>query len=344
MPDIDLSAIQSFAFATLVTVGVPDEDAGIVAQSIYHAHSRGKHTHGAVRLPIYVRKIRQKIMPTSTVLTEVTSAPAMAVFSANDGLGQVAAIKGMDRAIQMARECGIGVVGVRRSHNFGTAAFIAERATARGMAGIVMANASAAIAPTGGAKAVFGTNPIALGVPGPAGAPPVVLDMATSQISRGRIRLAATNGESIPYGWALDENGQPTSDPKAALKGSMLALGGAKGYGLSLMIDVFAGLMTGAAFAGRSRALDHPSDPSDSGHLLIALDISKFLAPEIYADRIADLVATTKAAGPVGAVALPGERSGLYMVGRDGLVPISSAVLAKLDMLADEIGISRLPR
>lgn len=344
MPEVELDEIARFAVAALTGAGVPGDDAAIVAESIVHAHAHGKHTHGLGRLPIYLRKLRQGLMRADTPLDEIAAAPALALLDAGHGFGQVAGARGMERAVAMARACGIGAVGIRHSNNFGTAAFVAERAVAAGMAGLVFSNAAPAIAPTGGHRAVFGTNPLALAVPGPDGAPPIVLDMATAQVARGKIRLAATNGESIPLGWALDARGQPTQDAAAALKGSMVALGGAKGYGLSLMIDVLAGLLTGSASGGRALPLDHPDRVSDCGHLLIALDIARFLPPDEYAARIDELVAATRAAGPEGAVWLPGERSGRYMQGRAGRVPLSAAVLAKLDATAAQIGLAPLRR
>ncbi|WP_179381641.1 Ldh family oxidoreductase [Jannaschia marina] len=340
MPDISLGELDRFARAVLVARGVPAADAALVAESITYAHAHGKGTHGAPRLPIYVDRIEKGLMQAETPLTELSAAPALALLDAGDGFGQVAGIRGMDRAVDMARTAGVGLVGIRHSHNFGTAAFIAHRAVAAGMAAMVLANAAPAIAPTGGQRAVFGTNPIAFGFPAPAGHPPVILDMATSQAARGKIRLAATNGEAIPEGWALDAEGRPTTDPVAALAGSMLPVGGAKGYGLSLVVDVMAGLMTRSASGGRARNLNTPDGPSRSGHMLLAIDIERLLPRADYDAAFAELIAATRAAGPEGGVFLPGERGAGHMAGRDGKVPLSAAVLAKLDALAAATGVA----
>lgn len=344
MPDIAIPALELFCRDVLVGAGVPEADAAIVVASITYAHSTGKGTHGAGRLPIYVERLKQGLMQAETPLTELSSAPAMALLDAEDGFGQVAAIRGMDRAVALARETGIGLVGIRHSHNFGTGAFVAAHGVAQGMVTQVFANAGPAIAPTGGSKAVFGTNPMAWGFPMPQGYPPVVLDMATSQAARGKIRLAATNGEEIPLGWAIDADGLPTQDPVAALAGSMLPLGGAKGYGLSVVVDVMAGLMTRSASGGRAKNLNNPDGPSKCGHLLLAIDIERLLPRSEYDARMAELVAATKAAGPEGAVFLPGERGGTYMAGRGDSVPISEAVLAKLDAVAIQTGVAPLKR
>lgn len=344
MANIALAALERFAGEALRSQGVPPEDADLVVASIRFAHSHGKGTHGIGRLPIYVNRIRQGLMQAVTPLTELSAAPAMALLDAEDGFGQVAAIRGMDRAVAMARECGVGVVGIRHSHNFGTGAFIAARAAEQGMAGQVFSNAAPAIAPTGGSKAVFGTNPMAWAFPAAGDHPPIVLDMATSQAARGKIRLAATNGEEIPLGWALDAEGNPTSDPHAALAGSMLPVGGAKGYGLSLVVDIMAGLMTRSASGGTAKNLNNPDGPSRCGHMLLAIDIARFVPPEDYAEHMEQLIATTKAAGPQGSVFLPGERGAIYMKDRGDAVPISDAVLAKLDGLAAEIGLDPVAR
>ncbi len=344
MAEIALDALGAFAEEVLTRQGVPDGDAAIIAASIVFAHSHGKGTHGITRLPIYVERLQKGLMQAITPLTEISGAPAMALLDAGDGFGQVAAIRGMDRAVAMARAAGIGLVGIRHSHNFGTAAFVARRAVDAGMAGMVFANAAPAIAPTGGQRAVFGTNPIAFGFPAPEGQPPVLLDMATSLAARGKIRLAATNGEPIPEGWALDEGGNPTTDPALALAGSMLPVGGAKGYGLSLVVDILAGLMTGSGFGGEAKNLNNPDGPSRCGHMLIAIDIACFTPREEYDAHMARLIAATHAAGPAGAVSLPGARGARYMDGREGRVPVSAAVMDKLDRLAAQSGVVALPR
>lgn len=344
MVSIPLTDLGRFAAAVLQTAGVPAADAALVGESIVDAHAHGKGTHGIGRLPLYIDRIARGLMRPETPLAELAAAPAMALLDAGDGLGQVAAARGMDRAISMAQTCGVGLVGVRRAHSFGAAAWVARRATAQGMAALVLSNASPAIAPTGGTRPLFGTNPIAFGLPAPAGEPAIVLDMATAEVARSKVRAAAAAGERIPLGWALDAEGRPTEDPAAALAGSMAPMGGAKGYGLSLVIDVLAGLMTGSAFAGRALALSDMSGPSNVGFLLIAIDTARFLPRPAWDAAMAELIAATRAAGPPGAVALPGGRGAAFMDGRGGQVPVSAAVLSRLDALAERTGVPPLWR
>lgn len=342
MTDVSVTEVARFSRDALAACKVPDDEAEIITASIVFAHSSGKGTHGLGRLPIYIRKIRENLMTAQTPLSEIMAAPAVALLDAANGFGQVAGIRGMRRAAEMARTCGIGLVGIRHSNNFGTAAFIVNAAVEAGMMGIVLSNAGPAIAPTGGKTPVFGTNPMAFGFPGAEGQPPILLDMATSQAARGKIRLAAANGEAIPEGWALDAQGNPTTDAEDALKGSMIPVGGAKGYGLSLAIDVLAGLLTGSGFGGQAKNLNHPDQPSDCGHLLIAIDISKFMDPADYQTDIATLTQATKAAGAPGAVVLPGERAGHFMDGRNNTVPLSGAIMEKTNAVAADLGIAPL--
>ena len=230
---VKVEDLWSRSVAILCSVGVPEGDAGMVADSIVYAHTRGKHTHGIGRMPIYIRKIREGLLNPLTPMTLVRDNPALAVYDAENGFGQVAALRAMDTAISRAKLYGIGAAGVRNSNNFGTAGFIGEHAAFQGMIGFVIANSGPAIAPTGGRKAVLGTNPICAAFPGNDTIPPVIFDMACSNAARGKIRLAAKNGEKIPFGWAVDENGRETNDPNEALKGTMMPIGGYKGFGLA---------------------------------------------------------------------------------------------------------------
>ncbi len=342
MRQVHLDDLAHFCRDALRACGLSDPDADIVTDSIIYAHAHGKGTHGAGRLEIYARKISEGLMQAETRLDEISSAPAMALLDAGHGFGQVAAHHAMGRACDMAAVCGIAVVGVRHSNSFGTAAWVARQAARRGMAGFVFTNAGPAMAPTGGRCALWGTNPLAFACPAHGDHPPIVLDMATAAAARSKIRLAAQNGEKIPTGWALDADGNPTDDPNAALAGSMIPLGGPKGSGLAMMLDILAGLLTGSGFAGGARALNTPDHPSDVGHMVIALDIAKFIAPEDYAAAIAHLISATKATGDPGAVAMPGERGASYMQGRGGLVPLPNGVMQRISAVTNRLGIAPL--
>lgn len=309
MAPVNISDLINITKLILNRYGVPDKDAEIITDSIIYAHTRGKHTHGVNRLPIYQRKINNGLMSPETTISIIKDTPVVAVLDANHGFGQVAGSKGMNISIEKADKYGVGVVGIRNSNSFGTAGYLAEMAVKHEMIGIVLGNSAPAIAPWGGKTPLLGTNPIGIAFPQSNGKPPIVLDMATSVIARSKIRLAEQNKEKIPLGWAFDCKGNPTDDPIEALKGSMVPIGEHKGYGLALAIDIIAGLLTGSAFGGDVKPLNSADGPSCFGHMLITIKISYFIPYEEYIQKIDALSSNIKSCGDISSVYLPGEVS-----------------------------------
>jgi len=277
MPYISVTELTRVAREVLISCSVPEKDASLVADTIVDAHCCGKGTHGLPRLPIYVRKIRDGLMDPATSITSVKESPVISIIDAHHGFGQVAAAKAINISVEKAKKYGIGVVGVRHSNNFGTAGYFVRLATESNMMGVVLGNSAPAIAPTGGIRPLLGTNPLAIGFPPGTEGIPIIIDMATSVSARGKIRLAAKMGQSIPSGWALDSEGKPTNDPFEALKGSMVPIGEYKGYALALAVDILAGMLPGAAFAGKVSPLNHPDSLSNYGHFVISMDLNFFL-------------------------------------------------------------------
>lgn len=331
-----LDVIRNISSEILLKIGVPDDDAEIIVNSIVYAHQRGKGSHGIGRLPIYARKIQEEYMTAETKLCAIKDDFAVCLYDAGHGFGQVAAYKGMEIAIDKARQYSVGVTGIRHSNNFGTAGFFVDLAAKNNMIGFIFANSSPAIAPIGGKTPIFGTNPIGIGFPGGNNKPAVILDMATSNAARGKIRLAAKNEESIPDGWALDSNGNPTTDPVEALKGSMIPIGGYKGFGLSLVVDVIAGLLTGSAFGGNVKPLNDKDGLSDYGHLMIAINIGSFLDIEEYTDKMDYLTKQVKECGEEGQIFLPGEHS--YNLFNSDTVNISDKQVDEINNLLKSLG------
>lgn len=342
MPLVHVDSLKKFCTAVLKKCGVPDDHIIIITESIVYAHLRGKGTHGVTRLPIYVNKMQHGLISPTTRLKLIKDSPVITVLDADNGFGQVAAHKGMELCVEKAGKFGIGVVGIRNSNNFGTAGFIAELATKNKMIGVVLANSAPAIAPTGGSKPVLGTNPIGLAFPRDKNQFPVSLDMATSFAARGKIRLAAKNNEKIPFGWALDANGQPTDDPLEGLKGSMIPIGEHKGYGLSLAVDILAGLLTGAAFGGDVKPLNQTEGYSNYGHLLLAINVSFFTDYSNYVQKMNALESRIKMSGEAGSVFLPGEKSWLYMQQADESINVGEKNMNELQKLAEELGIDEM--
>jgi len=337
---VKVTDIKQVSQDVLLSCGVPQEDALTIADTIVYAHRMGKHTHGINRLPIYVRKIQEGLMTKETVLEITRDTPVIMTADAHHGFGQVAAAKGMKHCIKKAKAYGIGVVGIKDSNNFGTAGYFGELAACEGMIGIVMGNSAPAIAATGGTAPILGTNPICFAFPNLEGKAPIILDMALSTAARGKIRLAAKNGETIPLGWAMDEKGNPTQDPNEALKGSLIPIGDYKGFGLSLAVDILAGLLTGAAFGGSVKPLNHPDDFSRFGHFLLALNITFFMTPEEYQKKIDILVENVRKSGNIGEVILPGERSFQQAKKSHTMVALHEKQVKEINDLAGEANLS----
>ncbi len=339
MPAVTVQALRDTSRRILEAAGVPERDAAIIADTIGYAHLRGLHTHGIGRLPLYVKKINTGCMRPDTPLRLMRDSGASALFDASDGFGQVAAFRAVKKGMEKAREFGIAMVGVRGSNNFGAAGYFGRMAAEEGLACMVFANSAPAVAPAGGHLPVFGTNPLCLALPGGIVSHPLVLDMATTVAARGKIRLAAKKGEKIPLGWALDAAGNPTDDPNAALKGTLVPIGGYKGAGLSMMIDALAGMMTGALFGGDVLQLGDNSGPSGSGHLFIVLDPTRFLSREEYAERFDRLEKNTRACGDEGRVRLPGDSYDEALARNDQTVNLPDVQITEINDLGRSMGL-----
>lgn len=340
MPKVLLENIDNITKYVLLKCGVDEDSIEIIQRTIRFANRRGVATHGVGRLPLYVRKIRSGTLNPVNCMEQISSGGAVAVYDAHNGFGQVAAEQAMKDCMERAGASGIAAVGVRNSNNFGMAGYFGEMAAGQGMAAIIFANAAPAIAPTGGVKPLLGTNPLCYAFPGSDTQPPVILDMATSVAARGKIRLAAKNGEKIPMDWAIDKNGNPTDNPEEALAGALLPLGGYKGYGLALFVDLFAGLLTGSAYAGGVQPLSRTEVPSRNGHLFIVLDVNKFIDEKEYRTRLDFLRKEILGCGAPGDVLFPGER-GYREAGRHTeTVEIPLKQIQEINKLADELCIS----
>ncbi|KAL9061499.1 MAG: hypothetical protein Q9162_000030 [Coniocarpon cinnabarinum] len=270
--------------------GVPQKHAETVCEAMLTADLTGHDTHGCQRLPSYLRRIREGVMNATANPIVTYPAPAVAAVDGQNTFGHVAVAAAMDAAMDLAEKFGVGMAGVKHSNHFGAASWVIERATARDFAAVVFTNSSPALPPYGGREKLLGVSPLAAGFPGTtSGATgatgatksvkPFVLDMAPSVAARGKVIKALRRNESIPAGWALDRDGKPTTDPAAALEGTMLPIGGPKGSALSILMDVFSGVMTGAAFAGTVASPYDPSRPADVGHFVVAMK------PDLFVDR-----------------------------------------------------------
>lgn len=342
MPRVSEEEIHRFAVNVLTTSGLSGEQAEATASGLVVATKRGITTHGMFRLPQYSESIRGGKINAAATVRQLGRRGCTALIDGDGGYGFLPTSVAMDQAIDIAREHGIALVGVRNSHHFGAAAIYSRRAAKVGLIGIVSTTTKARIAPTGTVGAVVGNNPLSIAVPRRPPHSPIVLDMALSQVAMGRLRIAAAGGRQIPLGWGYDAEGRPTTDPNAVLNGGLLApIGEHKGYGLSVMIEILAGVMTGSPFGLFADNHDHPK--GGVGHITIAIAPDFMRDMDAFYDDLETLVEQIKgsppAAGSTGAL-LPGEIEDRKAAeaSRDGLL-ISDELAGQLIRLAESLAI-----
>jgi len=286
--------LLDFADQVLQAAGVDAQESQVVADNLITANLRGIDSHGITRLPLYVERLEAGLIARRTEVERVRQTPGACVLDAHNGWGAVAGLAGIREAIGRARQVGTGVAVVRHSNHFGIAAYYAQEAVAANMIGVAMTNASANMSPWGSRQPYFGTNPICVAVP--AGRErPVIYDGATSVVAIGKLVLAAKKGEQIPSNWAADQYGQPTTDPRVAVAaGNLLPMGGYKGSGFALMVDVLSGVLAGAAFGSHVSNLRRLDAPQNVGHFFAALDIGAFADPAEFQGEMEQLVREIK--------------------------------------------------
>jgi LDH2 family malate/lactate/ureidoglycolate dehydrogenase len=283
-----LSALHVFCCNVLQAIGVPADEAAIVADSLTKADACGLSSHGAARLlPVYTHRLQIGSTLAKPDIKVIRNGSSAALIDGDAGLGQVVGYRAMEKAIEMACETGAGVVGIRNSSHFGTAAFFLEQAAKADMISIVITNAPSNMPPHGGRERYFGTNPLGIGLPCNLERP-VILDMSTSLVAKGKIIMAQKNGQKeIPPGWAIDEAGLPTQSTDAALRGAVLPMAGYKGAGLALIIDAVCGVLTGAAFNKHIVSLyDKGERHQNLGHFFIAVSVETFMPAELFKSQM----------------------------------------------------------
>jgi LDH2 family malate/lactate/ureidoglycolate dehydrogenase len=339
-------AADAFVRALLMAHSVPEKDAAIIAGCLVSADLRGVDTHGIARLPGYLDRVRRGLINARPALTPQRVTPVAASLDGQDGFGFVIGMRAMEEAMAMARDFGIGIVSVRRSTHFGMAASYVKPAIEAGFIALIFSNASPAMPPWGGREGLLGTNPFAAGAPG-GKLGPYLLDMSPAVAARGKIRRAERRGEKIPLGYALDAEGRPTTDPKTALGGVVLPIGGYKGSGLSMLMDIFGGVISGAGFAGsvgdQYKVFDRPQDV---GHFFLAMRPNLFVPEEDYRDRMDTLVervrAVPKAEG-FDEILMPGEPEEREEAERRKTgIPYSASEVTDLQAEAARAGVSPL--
>ena len=334
--------LSKFCARVLERLGLSGDDAAIAADNMVTANLRGVDTHGVMRMSYYTAKLKAGSINTSANLKPIKESAATALIDGQNGLGQVVAYRAMEVAIKKARETGVAWVSVRNSNHFGTCAHYSMMALPNDMIGFSTTNASPKLAPTGGIDPLFGNNPWSFAVP--AGEElPVVLDLANSVVAAGRIRMAQKEGRPIPEGWALTRDGEPTTDPTQALKGILLAIGGYKGYGITLMMDFLTGVLANSAYGPRVHGVDDAADVAGVGHSFMVLSVSSFDDVPAFKARvdsyIREIKGSRKAKG-TDEIFLPGELEYRKMRQRmkDG-IPLQPKIVEDLRGYGEEFGI-----
>jgi LDH2 family malate/lactate/ureidoglycolate dehydrogenase len=306
---IEPKRLKEISIAILKGLNAADHEAKLVADCLVQAEIRGIDTHGVHFLRLLSDRIDARMIRIPTEVEVVRENGATSVLDGGNGLGQVAAHRAMRMSIQKAKELGMGLSLIRNTNHIGILAFYTLMAAEEGMVGLAMSNSAPSMSPWGGADPFFGTNPISIAIPC-GSEPPVVLDMSSSVVARGKIRKAQRMKESIPLGWALDQEGSPTTDPDAAMKGTLLPIGGPKGYGLALMIDVLAGLLSGSQYGPKVKTFHQPLGPTGIGVLTMAVDIEKLMPLNLFKqlmDSHVESIKKSKKAKGVSRIYLPGE-------------------------------------
>ena len=342
MPTVPVSDVLSWTSAILVDAGLPSADAQWVAESLAFADLRGVSTHGVMRLPTYVARIRAGGIAARHTVSVVADLGALVILDGGAGAGASTAVHSVDLAVERARLHGIGAVITKNANHFGACAFYTNRIADAGMLGIVACNTESVMcAPFGGAP-VLGTNPLAVAVPLPSQVRPQ-LDMATTMTNQGRLLVAEQSGESIPLGWAVDPQGKPTTSASEGLRGALLPVGGPKGFGLAFAVDALLAVAGAHVSTDVSALAGDPSKPQQLGHLFIAVRADAAQTLDEYQSAIEGLVHAVHASSTgfdVPAAVAPGHPELVREQGANGRISLSPHVVAELEELALRAGVA----
>ncbi len=337
---VDAGQLKGFIQRILSAAGLCEANARIVADSITMAELFGFHSHGVIRIPHYIKRLRIGSLNGNPAIRVVQQKGNTAIVDGDHGMGHPIALFAMQEAIKLA-ESGIGFVGVKNSSHFGIAGYTAIQAVKSDMIGIVISHTDASVIPYGGRKPAVGTNPLAVAVPTDRQYP-VLLDMATSAASLGKILVAKSKGESIPPDWGVDTEGAQTTDP-ARVK-YMTPMAGPKGYGLAVIFDILSGPLTGALFGKKLPLMYGDYDKHrELGHFIGAIKIENFVPVDQFKRNVGvmiDDIHATPAAPGFDRVLVPGEKEYLTRLQyeKEG-IPIPSETLKELRASAQELGI-----
>ena len=341
MPLINFHILKSNIKKLFISTGLDKKSSEIVSDVLVEAELNGISTHGVSMVPAHIRKLRYSYNIEGK-LEVVKQGICYSVFDANNMIGMVSAYQAMEYAIENAKKTGVYHVLCNHANTFSAASFYVEMAVDAGLIGIVFCNAPAQMAPLGGREKLIGTNPFAIGIPA-RNELPFIFDMATSVVAKSKINEAVNKGEkNIPDGWATDENGVPTNDPLKAIKGMILPMAGAKGYGLSVAIDIMAGLLSGASSldeVGRFYPIENGC--MNVGQFFTVIDPNALYGPSFCEemDKYLNRIRHSKSTGNDPVIA-PGDNM-QQIKGKNVMhgIQLSEKCIEELNMLAFEMGV-----
>lgn len=332
---LTLDDIEDLAFRALVAVGASDRNARSMAVATVETEAQGIASHGLAYIPIYAEHIQCGKVIGDAIPTVTQTAAGVLVADAASGFAHPAIDLGFERLIALARQQGVAVLGVRNSYNCGVLGYHTGRLAKAGLLGLGFTNAPASIAPSGGTTPLLGTNPISIAVPGDTGEVAILIDQSASAIAKSEVMKHARENRPIPEGWALDSDGNPTTDPNIGLKGSMAPSGGYKGIGISLLVEVMAAALTGATLGKDASPFSGPrGGPPKTGQFFIAVD-PLATSGGTFASRVQDLANAVHEDG----ARLPGDgRSGKSKGAVQNGVPVSKSTIAAIrDIIAQNV-------
>lgn len=340
---VDSARLQQFAYDILLSAGVDAQEALTVAEVLVWADLVGRQTHGVGRLPIYVKRFGLGLVNSPCNAMFSRQSETICIVEGNSGFGQYLGRVAMSRAIDIAKQYGVGLVGVRESNHFGVGAYYVQMAAQSSQIGFAFSNGFPRVAPYGGVSAVTGTNPFAFAAP-TRGGKSVLVDMSTGVLAGATIREVAKGNKMLPEGAVVDESGSHVRDPKQATHKAILPFGGAKGYCLSLMVEIVAGVITGSGISHEVGSMYHNFETiSNSGHSFLAIDISRLMPIEEFhdrMDRLIDFVKSAERESSVEEILIPGEqRWRIFNVQSVRGVELDATDAASLASLAEELSL-----
>ncbi len=342
METLAADRLETLATRIFAALGVPDGDAHWVGQLLVRANLRGHDSHGVIRIPQYVGSIRKGETNPRPAMRVLQDTPTTAIVDGDLGLGQVVARRAAEVALDKAGRLGLAAVGVRRSNHIGRLADYAELAATRGFVGLVWANAPTAhsVVPHGGLERRLSTNPLAIAVPGPDGGVALSVDMATSVVAEGKVRVKRNRKERLPDGWAIDPAGRPVTDPEVFYgppRAGLLPVGAHKGTALGLVVEVLGGILSGEG------AIGDRTGPVHNGTFLLVIDVARFLPLIDFTGQVTDLVRYVKSAAPAPgtvAVQVPGEPEARSEAERRARgIPVEAETWRQIEEIAAELGV-----